>query len=477
LASATDPWSGQTSVTEYLLGLVGQSPGTYDPSKAYTGGTGVLVRNPYDGYEQGGPFAGKGGAYEVLPATFLSNDIFAPNKVFPRFIHNVGFDWDSPVVVYVLGSAMKNMFLDFDTIQKDDWGWGVFYPWDSNAVDSRCEWLAEKGIPNIYNCPGYSKKFSDPHPTKDPNMYGAGYFKPGNPWANPMWGGGAGCHFSQLPYGCNDASKCANDIDQVNRYAGGDKKKNLVQDPSCQCNYIFKDPDWSHWVQNLGSMADDAKKGTLPEAAICWVNNIRDLINLANQLFWGKSTWFDSGELGSHGPAGYWGWNEIPMSRTGTAGITNPSNWDAVVIKMPLYVCGGNGGNDHLGCITPKGALNLETDLTKWVSDKLLIPGSANVANRPGSYIVLMREWKDKYGNSFSYFFCQDWASPNRKFEVVYIAPDGTDKSGACYLEKGVGLTESDLKGPFEEPVSRAKAKALHRLYTSRKPGNSTVVV
>merc|ERR1712050_759646 len=103
----------------------------------------------------GGPHVGSGGDYKVLPATFISNDIFASNKVFPRFLKGA-FDWKSPVMVYVVGSGMANVLYQFDKIQEASWGWGVFYPWDANAVDFRCEWLDIKGTPQLYDCPGYS---------------------------------------------------------------------------------------------------------------------------------------------------------------------------------------------------------------------------------------------------------------------------------------------------------------------------------
>jgi hypothetical protein len=464
--------------------MIAGNDGGYDPTKAYTHGKGVLVRNPYDGYEDGGPHKGKGGSYVTLPSTFLSNDIFSSNKVFPRFSN--GFDWESPVMVYIIGSAMENMFKDFDIIQgnpKDPswaWGWGVFYPWDSNAVDFRCEWLDPKGFPQVYNCPGFSKKFHDPKPTADANMFGAGYFQPGNPWANPLWGGGAGCHFSGMPYGCNNPTKCTNDIDQINAYANKDPKYNLVQDPACQCNYLFKD-NWAHWVQTLGDMSGHAKNGTLPEAAMCWTNNPRDMINLQNNLFWNRAIWFNTGELGDHGPSGYWGWNEIPMARIGSDGVTNAKNWDAIVIKVPLYTCKGSGGDDHLDCVSAKGRANLETDISKWASDGKLVPGYSHVADRPGSYVVLMREWRDANGNSFSFFFCQQWGSPNGHWQIAWIPMSTSDKYGACYLEKGPNFQESILEGPFDPPISRAEAKFRHRQYSiqrrAAKAANLTVVV
>lgn len=462
---------GQTDVTKALNAQIKQSPPPYSADKAYTGGKGVIIRNPYDGYENGGPHSGSGGAYEVLPCSFISNDIFASNKVFPRFDHLSTFQWDSCPIFYVVGLKMSTLMYDFDHIQQSDWGWGVFYPWDSNAVDFRCEWLDIKGTPKMYNCPGYSKQMSK-RPVQDANMFGAGYFYAGNPYANNQWGGGAGCHFSGLPYGCNDPKLCTNDIDQVNRTRPGNiSAAPLVQDEACQCNYAYNG-DWAQWVYELGNLTSEAAKGTLPEASMCWTNNFRDMINLSNYLFWARGNWFKTGEKGDGGPSGYWGWNEIPITRDGDSGITNPANWDAVVVKMPLYVCKSTGGDDHPGCLSAAANLNLETDLTQWVKDAKMVAGLDAVTKSPGSYIVLMREWQDQNGNSFSFFFCDEWSSPNRHWEITYVPMSTASPTGVCYLTKGVGYTDSILDRTFPEPVPRSKAKAMHRAMWAQRQAN-----
>lgn len=86
----------------------------------------------------------------------------------------------------------------------------------------------------------------------------------------------------------------------------------------------------------MGSLKQEMSHGVLPEAAMCWTNNMFDLINLANALYWGHNSWFVDPSAPSH----YWGWNEVPIDREA---ITNQDNWDAVVIKLPIGVCGGNG--------------------------------------------------------------------------------------------------------------------------------------
>ena len=50
----------------------------------YQGGTGVVIRNPFDGYEDGGDFKyDKDFKLVGVPSTFWSNDVFAPSQVFP----------------------------------------------------------------------------------------------------------------------------------------------------------------------------------------------------------------------------------------------------------------------------------------------------------------------------------------------------------------------------------------------------------
>jgi len=287
--SANNSGDTSTDITDRLNGYIKRG------NDVYNGGKGVIIRNPFDGYEDDA-------AKKVVPATFVVDDIIVPNKVFPHFVS--GFQWDDCVMVYVVGSSMKDFLKDFEKIQSDpSWGWGVFYPWDSNAADFRCEY--QDGPDRGYDCPG-TRIFWGGSPVKDKSKLGAGAYDPGNPYANPAWGGGAGCHFSAPPYGCNDPPKCTYNIDQINR-----SPNNLVGDESCQCNYLFSD-NWEHWVYTMGSVAGEAAQGILPEAAICWLNNLKDMIRLQNALWWHKDLWFTEG---GGAPYGYWGWNEIPIGR------------------------------------------------------------------------------------------------------------------------------------------------------------------
>lgn len=154
----------------------------------------------------------------------------------------------------------------------------------------------------------------------------------------------------------------------------------------------------------------------------------------------------------------YWGWNEVPVDRNI---VEDPQNWDAVVIKLPAAICddsqgaGGWGGQDTLNCLGDQEQRALEDDLDQFVQKQKLNPGVDNVASRPGSYVVLVREWGSGFGTSSTadegelgatwtdmnwqkYFFCESWTSPNNKYQIVHMKPsDDPAGRGACYLEWG----------------------------------------
>merc|ERR1719242_948920 len=99
---------------------------------------------------------------------------------------------------------MNKMFTSFDNIQDPDWGWGVFYPSDSNAADLRCRYVQDPN--DVYECnsidPQTGKRvqgtISAVDNTWSPNNWakGSGEYPAGNPYADPSWGGGTGCHFA-----------------------------------------------------------------------------------------------------------------------------------------------------------------------------------------------------------------------------------------------------------------------------------------
>ena len=52
---------------------------------------------------------------------------------------------------FVVGSAVLNLFHDFDAVQSAQWGYGVIYVHDLSSVDLQCRWL---GSLQVYDCPG-----------------------------------------------------------------------------------------------------------------------------------------------------------------------------------------------------------------------------------------------------------------------------------------------------------------------------------
>merc|ERR1719411_598532 len=103
--------------------------------------------------------------------------------------------WNYATTAYIIASeeGMSKVFREFDKIQSGNWGWGVFYPTDANAVDGRCRYKPDyKG----YDCPGgwlpWKGKFAPDNIHK-----GSGGYAAGNPDVNDNWGGGTGCHSHQ----------------------------------------------------------------------------------------------------------------------------------------------------------------------------------------------------------------------------------------------------------------------------------------
>jgi len=405
----------------------------------YTGGKGVLVRNPFDDLDD---------KYKVFPATFWVNDIYTPSQLYPPgpppecptdddFFGPmcVGSEepWKFAPVAAVVQTSLGEFFNDFDNIQNDDWGQGVFYSTDSNSVDGRCYYVTAK---DGYDCPGYwiqwDKGVAEPYEDK----IGAGGFPAGNPEAQENFGGGAGCHFS-VPRA---------EIDQQD--ATIDAKK-LVQDKSCQCNYEFKKDSydkvnngWSDWVEQWIDHFEGARtNGQMPGAswnldlAACWVNNPRDMINLQNHIWWGRQKWsnqkvpissWDPSNPASEGI--YWGWNEVPVDREK---ISNVLNWDAVIIQLPA---GCDGSNlPTADCLTQPAIDRLDMDLDQFVQKKKLIPGLDNIRKRPGSYVAFVRQYVDPSGNWNREFYCQNFAA--RKYKVVFEEYESDAKPGKCYLD------------------------------------------
>jgi len=178
--------------------------------------------------------------------------------------------------------------------------------------------------------------------------------------------------------------------------------------------------------------------------ASCWTNNPRDMIGLQNSLWWMRTWWADGStpeaQYGSgvdqmpgsnDGDRRYWGWNEVPVAHSV---VDDPENWDAVVIKLPTAMF-GDGRLDSLSMLDSGHALALEDALNTYVfSAGFLKPGLEHVQSRPGSYIVLVREFADDSGNFNREFFCESWMSPTKKYNIIY-----DDSNDCCYIEFGGG--------------------------------------
>jgi len=206
----SQPQGGPTDVTDQLNQAISRGK-----SGVYTGGKGLLVRNPFDNYEQS--------SWKVVPSTFWTNDIIVPTAVFPTgwggFQHGNGdpncansqwngfykmklcptdartgysSPWLYATTGYIIGDRMNDVFPHFDKIQDTDWGYGVFYATDSNSVDQRCRWLSSLGG---WDCPGYWLD-KNGHASRDKSKLGAGNYDAGNAYAHGG-GGGAGPHLQR----------------------------------------------------------------------------------------------------------------------------------------------------------------------------------------------------------------------------------------------------------------------------------------
>jgi len=464
----------QTDLTILLNDAIGES----DPgAKAYSGGKGLIVRNPYDGYEDSAIKA-------VVPGTFWHNDIRAPSQVFPSS-EGAGDGWDftsfnvdcpndgwngfsnlSPCMTdpgnsdevspwnyagtgYILSpEGMGNLFPEWDNVQHDDWGWHVFYPTDSNSVDYRCIWLETyQGWdcgPDMWNYPNGAWKGGwiplNGDWVEDNTKLGSGNYEAGNPAAFSGKGGGAGCHFDKL------AVDDGMGLDQTD--GSTDDGHGLVMDYNCQCDYIFSD-NWEHWVQVwiatatpkpqtawenwLGGSGIKAPNRAL-DMASCWVNNPRDLIGLQNAFYKFREDWSNQLAPKSNWDTAnpqslryYWGWNEIPVDRTK---VSKSSNHAAIFVKLPAAICGGMGGDDSIACLSAGGKLALQRDLWKYIHDGKILPGKAMLGKHPGSDVVVVREWYDNSEDWWRrWIFCEDWWSPDGKLHIAFQV-DGT-----CYIE------------------------------------------
>merc|ERR1712050_537975 len=95
------------------------------------------------------------------------------------------------------------------------------------------------------------------------------------------------------------------------------------------------------------------------------------------------------------------------------------------------------GGDDSLRCLDSHANQRLVENINSWVHAGKLVPGLSNVGHRPGSYVVLLREFRDNSGNWFRFFFCESWRSPDGQWQVIFTPPSNDNPTGACWLEHG----------------------------------------
>jgi len=168
------------------------------------------------------------------------------------------------------------------------------------------------------------------------------------------------------------------------------------------------------------------------------------MINIQNQLWYYRWDWNNQQapqqswvDRDANTFWGYWGWNEIPMD---LSNLTPPENHQTIFVHLPSSICGRGGGDDSVECLGDGQHLALENDIDNWVNGKdgfgYLVPGEGNIGNRPGSYIVFVRQYyKEDEDRWRKWFFCENWQSPNQKYKIVSRPQGGDD--GACYVDYG----------------------------------------
>jgi len=126
----------------------------------------------------------------------------------------------------------------------------------------------------------------------------------------------------------------------------------------------------------------------------------------------------------------YWGWNEVPVD---SLAVNSPNNWDAIVIKLPAAICGSTGGSDSIGCLQAQARQDLENQLAWYESNGYLKVGYEHIAKRPGSYVVVLREWQQSVDHWQRWFFCESWNSD--KYQIVF-RPQAGIFSGMCRIAR-----------------------------------------
>jgi hypothetical protein len=425
----------QTALTRSLNNMLATSS-----QGVYKGGHGVVVRNLDDGAKFRN--ATSGIVNGVVPATLMSNDIMAHTTMFTGVSTCVDDAYAFPSVGVVIGSKLSTLWVDGDKIQEDGWDNGVFYGNDANSADHRCRWVdQDKG----YDCPGgwvpQGGEFQ-----ANPSFLGSGTYPSGNPLKTSGGGGGAGCHTDHYH----------NNIDQYDAIG-----TSLLKNEWCECNTALNGNNWQDWVHQwilhgkakphsrLPAIGGGWNKSLVPQwgvnLAACWVSNPRDMIQISNAMWLLSNEWleylppvyskFRTALLNSNSSLPskavqvekpYWGWNEIPVDRTT---VDDANNWDAIVIKIPAALCGSDGKDDSLDCLSHNAQVSLERNLKWYIEKKYLKLGSSNLMKKPGSSVVLLREYYAGDRSWKRHFFCQSWTSPKKKYNIVF------ENQVGCFLD------------------------------------------
>merc|ERR1711907_880701 len=418
---------GTTDVIDSMNMLI--APSFESGASTYRGGGnyGVLFRTE-DGYTKKD--------FTVVPGSLIHNDMISPSTTYPcgdphcvndgtdgvyndRQSETCTYDtYMNAALGWVIGDedALGNIFYDLDNIQTDDWGWGVFYATDANAVDQRCEYRDD--------------------------------------WTPPGW---------DCPKGWWNSIDASTGL-------------NLVRNKECECEYQLKGGSypWEDWVNNLiygdasgyesnfGNLQNKPILGNtgvggpqyIADYAACWVNNPTDMIDLANALYYNRGLWLN-GKWPTSAPDGsvedvrrYPGWNEIPVDKET---VSDKNNWTSIAVKLPANVCDDPTGATEANsvtlindCLDDTAKLNLECQISDFVAYGYITPGSDHISTRgASSYVAILKEHQiqddNKPGIFFREFYCENWLSPNGVWEIVYIPKEdpGSGGYGACYIEYG----------------------------------------
>jgi len=415
---------------------------------------GVLMRSMFDEFVN---------LTQVVVASLIHNSVHAPNCFRPTLGPNgimcpnngsTGYGpaqrcypdennetgpWNYPQIGVLVGSKIQDFFRDGTNLWSTGYDSGVFYASAANSLGKRCRYIEKyKG----YDCPGHW--ITDAGEVWEANeMSGAGQFAPGNPEKNATWGGGAGCHFAD--YNPKQGLDQTDAIDFQGR--------NFVTGKNCKCNTAMKfgAKPWDQWVDQWLKYAKPKAsssfqawftKGKAPSTALeyaaCWMTNPRDMVELQNSIW--RHAWSWSNQLipasnwvfNAASQRSYWGWNEVPVS----VEIHNPKWWDVVAIKLPLAICGNEGNDDSLQCLSPGAQKLLNNALFRYVAAGYLKVGLEFANMQPGSSVLLLKEYRVNGDYWQRRFFCEDWVATGGKFNFKIVKnSSSTSRGGGCYLD------------------------------------------